>query len=169
MNKSNYRYENGISYDMKYFLHEYDAYKAKSRRRFYYITKDFTTFDSLNENRINELKQEAEKLRKKLCNENDKFCPLYYKVINQISHDNQFEKKYTVEEIIALLIETIDPSLKLLKISRKFNTNLEIETMSTKNLGFYDVKIVEFEREYARKFKKSNSKMLMKKLEDKNS
>jgi len=94
---------------------------------------------------------------------------MYYKVMEKLNNDVTLENKYTIEEAIALLIETVDPSLKLLKISRKYNTNLEIETISTKILGFYDLRLIDFEREYARKFKKLNSSILIKKLEANNS
>lgn len=169
MSKSDYKYENGISYDTKCFLHSYEGYKTKTKRRFHYITKDFKDFDVLSEEKKNQLKLEAESLKDKLFIENDKFCPMYYKVKEKLNNDVTLENKYTIEEAIALLIETVDPSLKLLKISRKYNTNLEIETISTKILGFYDLQLIDFEREYARKFKKSNSSILMKKLEANNS
>lgn len=169
MSKSDYKYGKGISYDTKCFLHSYEGYKTKTKSRFHYITKDFKDFDVLSEEKKNQLKLEAESLKDKLYIENDKFCPMCYKVMEKLNNDVTLENKYTIEEAIALLIETVDPSLKLLKISRKYNTNLEIETISTKILGFYDLRLIDFEREYARKFKKSNSSILMKKLEANNS
>ena len=169
MSKSDYKYGNGVSYDVNGFLRSYESYKTNAKNRFHYITKDFIDFNLLSEEKKNQLKLEAESLKDKFCDKDDKFCPMYYKVMEKLNIDVTFENKYTIEEAIALLIETVDPSLKLLKISRKYNTNLEIETISTKILGFYDLRLIDFEREYARKFKKSNSSILMKKLEANNS
>ena len=53
MSKSDYKYENGISYDTKCFFHSYEGDKTKTRSRFHYITKDFKDFDVLNEEKKN--------------------------------------------------------------------------------------------------------------------
>ena len=69
-------------------------------------------------------------------------------------------KKYTPYEAIALLIETIDPTLKLTKIFLSGKTDFEIESKSTKELGFYDQKLIDYELAYAKRFNKSNPKAL---------
>ena len=73
-------------------------------------------------------------------------------------------KKYTPEEAIALLIETVDPNLKCLKIYMRSNDSFKTETIITEQFGFYDTELIDFEREFAKRFNKSNSYALIKKL-----
>ena len=76
------------------------------------------------------------------------------------------KKKYNVQEILSILIEAIDPNLRLLKISMTSNTDFEIKKKANRLFGFYDPNLIDFEREYARRFYKVNRKEQIKKLEN---
>ena len=67
--------------------------------------------------------------------------------------------------MLALLIETIDPKLLLLKIHLTSNSDFEIEKKANRLFGFYDPNLIDFEREYARRFYKKNRNEKTKKLE----
>lgn len=81
-----------------------------------------------------------------------------------ITSDIEKRKKYTPEEAIALLIETVDPNLKCLKVYMRSNDSFKTETIITEQFGFYDTKLIDYEREFAKRFNKSNSSALIKKL-----
>ena len=100
--------------------------------------------------------------------QNDLLCPNYYKVLNQINEDIILKKKYKPNEAIIVLIETIDSKLKLIKIFMSSKTDFEIETKSTKMFGFYDSNLIDYEIEYAKKFKKAkpDSKILSLRIEN---
>lgn len=76
-------------------------------------------------------------------------------------------KKYTPEEAIALLIETVDPNLKCLKIYMRSNDSFKTETIITEQFGFYDTELIDFEREFAKRFNKAKPKNLQLKLNTK--
>ena len=60
---------------------------------------------------------------------------------------------------------TIDPKLILLRLSRKYTKESEREIMSNRLFGFYEPRLIEFEREYAKTFHRANVDALVKKLE----
>lgn len=93
-----------------------------------------------------------------------KIGPVYYNILMHITNDIEKNKKYTPEEAIALLIETVDPNLKCLKIYMRSNDSFKTETIITEQFGFYDTELIDFEREFAKRFNKSNSYALIKKL-----
>ena len=129
------------------------------KNRFYYLTSSFDGFNKLTIERKEELKKEAILFQKKYCEEKNALCPDYYKVLNCLNNDIQ-NHTYAPYEAVTLLIETIDPSLKLTKIFLSSKTDFEIESKSTKELGFYDQKLIDYELAYAKRFNKSNPKAL---------
>ena len=144
----------------------YAETKLKIKSKFYYFNKNFESFDKLTDEKRDELKKEAIFLKNRYI-DNEKIGQVYYNILIHIKNDIEKNKKYTPEEAIALLIETVDPKLKSLKISMKNKTNFDIESDINDILGFYDIKLIDYEREYAKRFNKSSSKILMKKLETK--
>ena len=84
-----------------------------------------------------------------------------------ITNDIEKDKKYTPEEAIALLIETVDPNLKCLKIYMKNNDNFKIETLITDLFGFYDTNLIDYEREFAKRFNKAKTQNLQLRLNTK--
>lgn len=164
MIKARYRARRSIDYNTDNLLFQYEAFKNGSKNQFYYLTGSFDGFNELTIERRDELKKEAIELQEKYCKENNALCPNYYIILNKLDKDILNYKKYTPYEAIALLIETIDPTLKLTKIFLSSKTDFEIESKSTKELGFYDTELIDFEREFAKRFNKSNSSALIKKL-----
>ena len=71
---------------------------------------------------------------------------------------------YSAKKIEWFKAEAVDPKLIALKIFLKSKNDKNIELQSNKILGFYDPKLIEYEREYAKRFNKSNSSVLIKKL-----
>ena len=160
MIKARYRARRSIDYNTDNLLFQYEAFKNGSKNQFYYLTSPFDGFNELTIERRDELKKEAIELQEKYCKENNALCPNYYIILNKLDKDILNYKKYTPYEAIALLIETIDPTLKLTKIFLSSKTDFEIESKSTKELGFYDQKLIDYELAYAKRFNKSNPKAL---------
>lgn len=94
-----------------------------------------------------------------------RLLPDYYKVLNCLNNDIQ-NHTYAPYEAVTLLIETIDPSLKLIKIFLLSKTDFEMDSKSTKELGFYDPKLIDYELAYAKRFNKAKPKSLVFKPEN---
>lgn len=159
------RYRAKIDYNTDNLLFQYEAFKKGARSRFYYLISSFDGFNELTAERKEELKKEALLLQKKYCEEKDMLCPNYYKVLNCLNNDI-CNYTYAPYEAIALLIETIDPSLKLTKIFLSSKTDFEMESKSTNELGFYDPKLIDYELAYAKRFNKAKPKSLVFKPEN---
>lgn len=159
------RYKARINYNTDNLLLQYEAFKKGVKNRFYYLAGSFDGFNELTIERKEELKKEAILLQKKYCEENNALCPNYYKVLNCLNNDIQ-NHTYAPYEAITLLIETIDPSLKLIKIFLSCKTDFEMDSKSTKELGFYDPKLIDYELAYAKRFNKAKPKSLVFKPEN---
>lgn len=160
-----------IELDM--MIKNYETRSKNVKNKFKTTIREFNDFNNLSVDRKNELKVEANILKEKFV-KNDKIGKNYYSLLFhlcKITWNSIYKNKrlYSPEEILSILIETIDPNLTLLKISRKTNSEFKIETLSNKLFGFYDPSLIEYEREYAKRFYKSNVETLMKKLEAKRS
>ena len=168
MEKKRYRARKSINYEINNFLNIYETFKEKTKNKFCYLNKNFNGFNDITDEKRNELIKEAEILKEKYMKQNDLLCPNYYKVLNQINEDIILKKKYKPNEAIIVLIETIDSKLKLIKIFMSSKTDFEIETKSTKMFGFYDSNLIDYEIEYAKKFKKAkpDSKILSLRIEN---
>ena len=149
--------------NFKIMCHKYPSLKIKVKSKFYYFNRNFESFDKLSDDRRNELIDDANELKDRYIG-NEKIGPVYYNILMHITNDIEKNKKYTPEEAIALLIETVDPNLKCLKIYMRSNDSFKTETIITEKFGFYDTVLIDFEREYAKRFNKSNSYALIKKL-----
>lgn len=160
MIKARYRARKSIDYHTDNFLHDYETFKSSSKKQFEYLVHSFSGFDDLTIERRDELKKEAIVLQKKYCENNNALCPNYYIILNKLDKDILNYKKYTPYEAIALLIETIDPTLKLTKIFLSSKTDFEIESKSTKEFGFYDSNLIDYELAYAKRFNKSTPNSL---------
>ena len=147
--------------NFKIMCHKYPSLKIKVKSKFYYFNRNFESFDKLSDDRRNELIEEANELKNRY---NEKIGPVYYNILMHITSDIEKRKKYTPEEAIALLIETVDPNLKCLKVYMRSNDSFKTETIITEQFGFYDTKLIDYEREFAKRFNKSNSSALIKKL-----
>lgn len=160
MIKARYQARKSIDYHTDNFLHDYETFKSSSKKQFEYLVHSFSGFDDLTIERRDELKKEAIVLQKKYCENNNALCPNYYIILNKLDKDILNYKKYTPYEAIALLIETIDPTLKLTKIFLSSKTDFEIESKSTKEFGFYDSNLIDYELAYAKRFNKSTPNSL---------
>lgn len=149
--------------NFKIMCHKYPSLKIKVKSKFYYFNRNFESFDKISDDRRNELIEDAEALKNRYI-DNEKIGPVYYNILMHITSDIEKNKKYTPEEAIALLIETVDPNLKCLKIYMRSNDSFKTETIITEQFGFYDTKLIDYEREFAKRFNKSNSSALIKKL-----
>jgi hypothetical protein len=149
--------------NFKIMCHKYPSLKIKVKSKFYYFNRNFESFDKLSDDRRNELIEEANELKNRYI-DNEKIGPVYYNILMHITSDIEKNKKYTPEEAIALLIETVDPNLKCLKVYMRSNDSFKTETIITEQFGFYDTKLIDYEREFAKRFNKSNSSALIKKL-----
>lgn len=149
--------------NFKIMCHKYPSLKIKVKSKFYYFNRNFESFDKLSDDRRNELIEIANELKDRYIG-NEKIGPVYYNILMHITSDIEKNKKYTPEEAIALLIETVDPNLKCLKIYMRNNDSFKTETIITEQFGFYDTELIDYEREFAKRFKKSNSSALIKKL-----
>lgn len=149
--------------NFKIMCHKYPSLKIKVKSKFYYFNRNFESFDKLSDDRRNELIEDANALKNRYIG-NEKIGPIYYNILMHITNDIEKRKKYTPEEAIALLIETVDPSLNCLKVYMRSNDSFKTETIITEQFGFYDTELIDFEREFAKRFKKSNSSALIKKL-----
>lgn len=149
--------------NFKIMCHKYPSHKIKVKSKFYYFNRNFESFDKLSDNRRNELIDDANELKDRYIG-NEKIGPVYYNILMHITNDIEKNKKYTPEEAIALLIETVDPNLKCLKIYMRSNDSFKTETIITEQFGFYDTELIDFEREFTKRFNKSNSYALIKKL-----
>lgn len=149
--------------NFKIMYHKYPSLKIKVKSKFYYFNRNFESFDKLSDNRRNELINDANELKDRYIG-NEKIGPVYYNILMHITNDIEKNKKYTPEEAIALLIETVDPNLKCLKIYMRSNDSFKTETIITEQFGFYDTELIDFEREFAKRFNTSNSYALIKKL-----
>lgn len=160
MIKARYRARKSIDYHTDNFLHDYETFKSSSKKQFEYLVHSFSGFDDLTIERRDELKKEAIVLQKKYCENNNALCPNYYIILNKLDNAILGQKKYVPYEAIALLIETIDPTLKLTKIFLSSKTDFEIESKSTKEFGFYDSNLIDYELAYAKRFNKSTPNSL---------
>lgn len=149
--------------NFKIMCHKYPSLKIKVKSKFYYFNRNFESFDKLSDDRRNELIEEANELKNRYI-DNEKIGPVYYNILMHITSDIEKRKKYTPEEAIALLIETVDSNLKCLKVYMRSNDSFKTETIITEQFGFYDTKLIDYEREFAKRFNKSNSSALIKKL-----
>lgn len=149
--------------NFKIMCHKYPSLKTKVKSKFYYFNKNFESFDKLSDDRRNELIEVANELKDRYI-DNEKIGPIYYNILMHITNDIEKSKKYTPEEAIALLIETVDPGLKCLKIYMRSNDSFKTETIITEQFGFYDTKLIDYEREFAKRFNKSNPKNLQLKI-----
>lgn len=149
--------------NFKIMCHNYPSLKIKVKSKFYYFNKNFESFDKLSDDRRNELIEVANELKDRYI-DNEKIGPIYYNILMHITNDIEKSKKYTPEEAIALLIETVDPGLKCLKIYMRSNDSFKTETIITEQFGFYDTKLIDYEREFAKRFNKSNPKNLQLKI-----
>lgn len=149
--------------NFKIMCHKYPSLKIKVKSKFYYFNRNFESFDKLSDDRRNELIDDANELKDRYIG-NEKIGPVYYNILMHITNDIEKNKKYTPEEAIALLIETVDPNLKCLKIYMRSNDSFKTETIITEQFGFYDTELIDFEREFEKRFNKSNSSALIKKL-----
>lgn len=160
MIKARYRARRSIDYNTDNLLFQYEAFKNGSKNQFYYLTGSFDGFNELTIERRDELKKEAIELQEKYCKENNALCPNYYIILNKLDNAILGQKKYVPYEAIALLIETIDPSLKMIKIFMSSKTDFEMECKSTKEFGFYDSNLIDYELAYAKRFNKSTPNSL---------
>lgn len=160
------RYRAKIDYNTDNLLFQYEAFKNGVKNQFYYLTSSFDGFNELTIERRDELKKEALLLQEKYFEKNDALCPNYYRILSKLDKDMLNYKKYAPYEAIALLIETIDPSLKLIKIFLSSKTDFEMECKSTNELGFYDSKLIDYELAYAKRFNKAKPKSLLFKPEN---
>ena len=149
--------------NFKIMCHKYPSLKIKVKSKFYCFNRNFESFDKLSDDRRNELIEEANELKNRYI-DNEKIGPVYYNILMHITSDIEKRKKYTPEEAIALLIETVNPNLKCLKVYMRSNDSFKTETIVTEQFGFYDTKLIDYEREFAKRFNKSNSSALIKKL-----
>ena len=149
--------------NFKIMCHKYPSLKIKVKSKFYYFNRNFESFDKLSDDRRNELIEEANELKNRYI-DNEKIGPVYYNILMHITSDIEKRKKHTPEEAIALLIETVDSNLKCLKVYMRSNDSFKTETIITEQFGFYDTKLIDYEREFAKRFNKSNSSALIKKL-----
>lgn len=149
--------------NFKIMCHNYPSLKIKVKSKFYYFNKNFESFDKLSDDRRNELIEIANELKDRYIG-NEKIGPVYYNILMHITNDIEKRKKYTPEEAIALLIETVDPNLKCLKVYMRSNDSFKTETIITEQFGFYDTKLIDYEREFAKRFNKSNPKNLQLKI-----
>lgn len=127
-------------------------------------------FNNLTDERRSQIIKEGIELKKKFIDNDTKIGSKYYDIVAYIIVLNNRKKeidysKYSPEEVLALLIETIDPKLLLLKIYLTSNSDFEIEKKANRLFGFYDHNLIDFEREYARRFYKKNRNEKTKKLE----
>ena len=132
--------------NFKIICHKYPSLKIKIKSKFYYFNRNFESFDKLSDDRRNELINDA---------------------IMHITNDIEKNKKYTPEEAIALLIETVDPNLKCLKIYMRSNDRFKTETIITEQFGFYDTNLIDYEREFAKRFNKAKPQNLQLRLNTK--
>lgn len=152
--------------NFKKICHKYPSLKIKIKSKFYYFNRNFESFNKLSDDRRNEIIIDAKSLKDRYI-DNEKIGPVYYNILMHITNDIEKDKKYTPEEAIALLIETVDPSLKCLKIYMKNNDNFKIETIITDLFGFYDTNLIDYEREFAKRFNKAKPKDLQLRLNTK--
>ncbi len=135
--------------------------KERARNRIEYLTINFDGFNNFTDEDRKKAKEIASKINiNESALENQKY---YYMIFALTTIENK--KKYNVQEILSILIEAIDPNLRLLKISMTSNTDFEIEKKANRLFGFYDPNLIDFEREYARRFYKKNRNEKAKKLE----
>lgn len=125
---------------------------------------NFKNFENIDDKKREELRKEAIKLREKFKIEEGIDTQKYYKIVINITTKNN-EQRMDYDKAIVLLIETLDPKLKLFRLSRKASSAFEMEVMSNRLFKFYEPKLIEFEKEYVKKFNKANVDSLVKKLE----
>ncbi len=131
--------------NFKIMYHKYPSLKIKVKSKFYYFNRNFESFDKLSDNRRNELIEDANELKNRYI-DNEKIGPVYYNILMHITSDIEKNKKYTPEEAIALLIETVDPNLKCLKVYMRSNDSFKTETIITEQFGFYDTKLIDYRK-----------------------
>lgn len=153
--------------NFKIMYHKYPSLKIKIKSKFYYFNRNFESFDKLSDDRRNELIiDDANELKDRYIG-NEKIGPVYYNILMHITNDIEKNKKYTPEEAIALLIETVDPNLKCLKIYMRSNDSFKTETIITEQFGFYDTNLIDYEREFAKRFNKAKPQNLQLRLNTK--
>lgn len=152
--------------NFKIICHKHPSLKIKIKSKFYYFNRNFESFDKLSDDRRNELINDANELKDRYIG-NEKIGPVYYNILMHITNDIEKNKKYTPEEAIALLIETVDPNLKCLKIYMRSNDSFKTETIITEQFGFYDTNLIDYEREFAKRFNKAKPQNLQLRLNTK--
>lgn len=158
-----------MKYTISDTFQKIERIKIKSKSQLECSLREFKDFNELTEERRIELQEDAKKLQERFIKD-DKIGINYYHIITCIT---LFDKnanidnhtKYKAYEILSLLIETVDPTLKLLKISMCSRTDFEIEKKANRLFGFYDSDLIDYEREYARRFYRINKDRMIKKLE----
>ena len=119
-----------------YSAKKIEWFKATTKSRFHLRITNYEGFNEITDEKRNELIKEAKVINEKtLFKEQERIKNYkYYIILSYINKVNTFNKFYTPQESIILLIEAVDP------------------------------KLIEYEREYAKRFNKSNSSVLIKKL-----
>ena len=126
--------------------------KLKLKEKLIYKVRDFKDFSSLTDERNEELKEDAQKLYERFIN-GEKIGKNYYKIISYLTSFDHSEEKYTPEELLSVIIQTIDPNLYMFKIDYRISNKYEVEKAICSKFGFYEPILIDFERLYAIRFK----------------
>ena len=127
-------------------------------RTFYSICRNVTEFNEVDIPKARIYIKILEKRRKK-----DGNNMIYYKTLKNLK-DFLIKKEINPEEAIYILINSIDQKLKIYEIYEEFCNFNDIEKECIKKLGFYDEKLIKFEKMYINKFCKSDNFDFTKKL-----
>lgn len=153
-------------------LRETEYKKRQIKDKFKYLTRSFTNFDSLTEERRKELIEDAKKLYEEFIN-GERIVERYYNILSYLctvyylnhKNNNIYNNYYKSEEMICVLIETVDPDLTMFKISHKCGNDFQTEKMICSKFGFYDPALIDYEREYAKRYYKRKPQIHKKILE----
>lgn len=111
------------------------------------LCKMFRSFDNLEENRLNELK-DLSIIWNKYTNDNSKFQTCIYNLL----HQSDLLSTSILEEKLAFFINCVDPELKILDIYEEECTYPRIEARIKEEFGYYLKDLINLEKEYKSKF-----------------
>ncbi len=135
--------------------------RMQIKRRFCSFCRNFESFDNLDQinNNINAY---IEELKKRYINDNN--GTYYYRLLKELT-DNIIKKNYSIDEILYILVNSIDPELKIYRI---YESNCKIDQIKKEVLSefsFYDEDLPKLEKLYINKYCDSDKFDFTKKLE----
>ena len=139
-----------IEKERRYFINQ--------KNKYYEGLREFNGFKGASKSRgnfyVEHFKKQVE------MTENDTYYLKFLCLLNEYIQNGNF----SVAESIYILVNFIDPELKMLEIYETFCKKDEISSLIKEEFGFYDKNVINLERVYAKRYKKADDYVFEKNL-----